>query len=434
MKIIKTLKEAGYKAYWAGGVVRDYLLEIPNHDIDIATDATPNEVKELFPDAIMTDDRMGVVLVKDGNEYVEVVTFRGERNYADHRHPSEVEFVKTVEEDVKRRDFTINGMLMDPETKEILDYVGGEKDLEDSIIRAIGDPDERFKEDPVRMIRAIRFAAKLEFHIDIKTWESIKRNVELIRLLSGERIYMEINKIFQSRNTTRAFELLYVSGILEIILPEVAALKYLDDAKEFHPEKDVWEHTMLMVEDSTNTLMSWCCLLHDTGKPVARTKTDRVRFNGHDVAGAWIAKDVLERLHVCSKDADKIVYVVRHHMKVREFTKMRKATLKKYLADENFQILMELSYLDATSSQKMYPYFPLNLDAFNFIDQYRCTLTEEQIKPKPLINGDDLISLGIRPGPIFKVILSDVSDKQLNEEIETKEDAIEFVKTYYKGV
>ncbi len=428
-KIVNKLVVNGYKAYFAGGCVRDKILGLPFKDIDIVTEAKPNDVMGLFRRTIPVGIQFGVIIViVDGVEF-EVATFRKDNSYIDGRHPESIKFSDELE-DAKRRDFTINGMFYDPINHKIIDYVDGRKDINNRLIRSIGKPIERFNEDKLRMMRAIRFASRFGYDIEKDTWNAIKLLNKDIVSVSNERVNDELVKILTDNDPKRGIELLYESGLLNIILPEVAKLKGVEQPKDFHPEGDVFIHTLLMLKnmDNPSRELALAVLLHDVGKPSTISYDGRIRFNSHDKVGADIAKGVCKRLKLSNKSANRVVDMVAKHMKFMNVQKMRESKLKRFLRMENFSDHLELHRLDCISSHN-------KLDHYYFcINKLKDYSSEDNIilNPPKLIDGKVLVDMGFKPGPIFKKIFKDVESAQLENSIKTKADAIDFVNSRYK--
>ena len=334
--IVSTLRQAGYQAYLVGGCVRDLLLGCHPKDFDVSTDAPPQRLLELFPKSGQVGAHFGVVLVRDGGHHVEVATFRSEHDYADGRRPSNVHFEADPRQDVLRRDFTINGLMMDIESRAVLDYVGGRADLEARLIRAIGDPELRFREDHLRLLRAVRLATRFGFEIEAATLAAIRRNHALIRKVSAERIREELTRILTEGSARRGFELLDTTGLLDDLLPEIAAMKGVEQPPEFHPEGDVFIHTLLLLDNlpqlCTPTL-AWGALLHDVGKPATfRKAPDRIRFDNHVDVGVKIAEGICQRLHFSNDDTEQIIALVDNHMRFMDAMRMNESTLKNLCA------------------------------------------------------------------------------------------------------
>lgn len=425
--ITKILKNHGFMAYFAGGCVRDAIMNIEPVDYDIATDASPDKVMELFPKTFPVGVQYGVVLViKDGIQF-EVTTFRKDGRYVNGRHPESVSFSKTPAEDVKRRDFTINGLLYDPFKDEILDYVGGRDDIKSGVIRAIGDPNERFQEDKLRIMRAVRFAARYKYTIEENTMSAIKIFAKKINEVSPERIRDELDKIFRGENPGLGLEMLLLTGILIEILPEVSAMEGVEQPSEFHPEGDVFTHTKIMLDmlkDPTRVL-AFSALLHDVGKPKTFSRAERIRFDGHVPLGARMADEITRRLRFSNDEREKIVRYIENHLKFMDVQEMRTAKLKRFMQSDTFLEELELHRVDCLASHG-------KLDNWEFCKKKLEEYSKEEIKPEPIISGDDLIILGYKPGPLFKEILIKSGDLQLENKIKTKEEALTWVKKNYK--
>ena len=421
--IVKTLQGNGYKAYFAGGCVRDMIMGRESADYDIATNALPNDVMHLFEETIPVGVQFGVVIVlKEGHNF-EVATFRTEGSYSDGRHPDYVAF-STPEDDVKRRDFTINGLLYDPIKNEMLDYVSGREDISKGIIRTIGNPIERFTEDKLRMIRAARFACRVNFPIHEKTRQAIIKLARQIHVVSAERIREELEKILTSPNPHIGIRLLDEFHLLQEILPEVSGMKGVRQPENFHPEGDVFVHTLLCLSKMKNP--SWTLamglLLHDIGKTVTFEESDRIRFNLHEKVGADMAANICNRLKTSNVEKERIVWLVQKHLYFKDAQKMRLSKLKRLFASDAYPELAELCRIDALSSSG-------DLSDYNYCQEMFSKLPQEEVKPKPLINGLDLIALGLKPGPLFREILTKIEDEQLEGNLKTKEEALEKVKS-----
>lgn len=428
--IVKRLNEAGFIAYWVGGCVRDLLLNRHPNDYDIATNAVPEKVQELFEKTIPVGKQFGVLLVVIGEDSFQVATFRSESDYRDGRHPGIITFGDPVN-DAKRRDFTINGLFYDPIKGEVIDYVGGRKDIEQRLIRAIGNPEERFNEDYLRMLRAIRFAAQLDFEIERETFIAVQNNAEKIKLISAERVRDELLKLFLPPHAARGLELLKNSGLLKHILPEVYDMIGCEQSPIYHPEGCVYTHTLRMLEnlppDSSHILV-WSALLHDVGKPRVATRSqsdDRLLFYEHDAVGAEMARQILERLKFPSDEIEDIVVCIRHHMQLKDAPKMKKSTLRRMLARPTFPIEIELHRLDCVASHRQ-------LDIYEFLKQKQQEYSEKPPLPQPLITGEDLKKLGFTEGVELGMVLKQIREKQLQDEITTREQAIEFAKNLMK--
>jgi poly(A) polymerase len=424
-QITADLRAHGFKAYLVGGCVRDLLLGIPAKDFDVATDAAPDQVLALYPDAHCVGAHFGVVLVCRGEATVEVATFRSDRDYADGRRPSSIKFESDPEQDALRRDFTINALFLDPVTNEVLDFVGGRADLSARLIRAIGNPETRFREDRLRMLRAVRFAARLGFDIELETENAIRRMRGQIHDVSAERIKDELVRILTDGNARRGFELLDRTGLLEEILPEVAAMKGVEQPPEFHPEGDVWAHTLMMLEglpkDASPTL-ALGVLLHDVGKPPTFRIADRIRFDGHVEAGEALTREIMSRLRFSNDDIRQVEALVANHMKFKDAPRMKDSTLKRFLRLQDFDEHLELHRLDCTSSHGW-------LDNYEYVRAKREEFGHEHIAPPRLVTGKDLIERGYTPGPEFGRMLSLIEDAQLEGRVKTKEEAIALAET-----
>jgi poly(A) polymerase len=427
-ELARRLRERGHIAYFAGGCVRDMVRGLPAKDFDIATDATPNVVQKLFPHTYAVGAHFGVVVVVDNGFNFEVATFRSDGAYLDHRHPIDVRF-SSPEEDARRRDFTINGMFFDPEKNEVIDFVGGDADIERKIIRAIGDPVARFSEDRLRMLRAVRFATVLDYKIDNQTWDALLASAPSINEISAERIRDELLKIFLSSNRVRGWELLDESGLMRVLLPELEAMKGCLQPEQFHPEGDVFEHTKLMLgllPEKVSAPLILAVLFHDVGKPITASvdETDRIRFNEHDRIGAVMTEVIMERLRFSRAEIGAVVEMVRQHMVFKDVPKMRVAKLKRFMARPTFEEELELHRVDCASSHQM-------MDNYEFLLRKREEFANEPIIPPPLVRGDDLIAFGMKPGPTFGEILEAVETKQLEGALESREHALAWVKREY---
>lgn len=425
VQIVQTLQEHGYKAFLAGGCVRDMIMGKESFDYDIATDAMPHDVIRIFQKTIPVGIQFGVVIVvKEGHNF-EVATFRTEDSYSDGRHPDRISF-STPENDVKRRDFTINGLLYDPVKDEILDYVGGRKDIEAGIVRTIGDPIERFTEDKLRMIRAARFACRFHFSIHKDTQQAIMQLAPQIHMVSAERIREELEKIITGPNPHIGIKLLEELHLLQEILPEVSNTRGVQQPENFHPEGDVFIHTLLALSKMENP--SWTLamgvLLHDIGKAVTFTVTDRIRFNLHEKVGADMATEICDRLKTSTDDKERIRWLVLKHLCFKDAQKMRLNKLKRLFAEEGYPELAELCRADALASSG-------DLSDYDYCQEMFQKLSREEVKPEPLITGHDLIAMGLKPGPLFKEILTKIEDEQLDGNLTTKETAIERVKELF---
>ena len=452
--IVQTLRQRGYQAFLVGGCVRDLLLGREPKDYDVATNATPEQVMTIFPETYAVGAQFGVVLVPESESLserdvasnvstenvaagdttfslsthahaVEVATFRSDIAYSDGRDPDEVRFSQDPREDVARRDFTINGMLLDPVNGEVLDFVGGRKDLEDKIIRAIGDPELRFAEDKLRMLRAVRFAARFEYAIEPGTFAAIQKLAGEIGVVSRERVRDELTRMLTEGHARRAFLLLDESGLLREMLPEISAMKGVQQPPQFHPEGDVFVHTLLLLENLPHPCppaLAWGALLHDVGKPATfRVAPDRIRFDGHVDVGAKMAEEICRRLRFSGDDTAQVLALVDNHMRFGQATRMSESTLKKFLRMPQFDQHMALHRADSLASNG-------NLSTYEFVKEKLTAIPPEKMRPAPLLSGDDLIAAGHVPGPKFREILEAVEDAQLEGRLGSKQSALEFVR------
>ncbi len=425
--IVVRLREHGYEAYWVGGCVRNMLLGLPPEDIDIATNARPEETMQLFSKTIPVGVRFGVILVVQEDVQLEVATFRSDGVYLNYRHPQEVHF-STAGEDAVRRDFTINALFYDPLEKKVIDFVRGEQDLKAGIIRGIGNPADRIREDALRMLRAIRFSTRFGFTLEPTTWAALCEAAPLITRISADRIREELVKILCGPQAGRGIELMEQSGLLREILPEVAQLKGIPQPPSFHPEGDVLTHTVLgmnLLENASPTL-AFGLLLHDVGKFPTYEEADRIRFNLHDKVGAEIADTICRRLNFSNADRSQIVQLVERHMKFLHIRDMRQAKLRRFLASPTIEEDLELHRIDCLTSHA-------DLENYDFCREKleEFSREEEELIPPPLITGDDLIAEGYQPGPQFKEILNTVAEAQLEGTLKSKEEALKFVRQKY---
>lgn len=427
--VVRRLHDAGFLAYYAGGCVRDTLLGLTPKDFDIATSAPPETVQRLFPRTIAVGAHFGVICVLQDGVPFEVATFRSDEAYVDGRHPTGVTF-STPQLDAERRDFTINGMFFDPLRDEVIDYVHGREDLKNGIVRAIGDAAQRFREDRLRLLRAVRFAAAFGFVVEPATWEAVRANASEIHAVSAERIREELVRIFTAPTRLRGFDLLDASGLLAEVLPEVDALKGCEQPPQFHPEGDAFVHTRLMLEllpAATSVPLVFSVLLHDIGKPSTFSldpKEGRIRFSGHDKVGAEMTLRVMERLRFSREEIDATVEAVANHMVFKDVQAMRVAKLKRFMARPHFADELELHRVDCASSHGM-------LDNHVFLLQKREEFAHEPLIPPPLINGRDLIALGWKPGPKIGEILEAVQTRQLEGSLKNRDEALAWVRTEY---
>jgi poly(A) polymerase len=453
--IVRTLREDGHQAYLVGGCVRDLLLGREPADYDVATDATPDEVMRIFPETYAVGAQFGVVLVPEPVESrpsvilsedagangapllqskdllssrhkscVEVATFRRDVGYSDGRHPDEVQFSRDPREDVQRRDFTINGLLLDPIKGEVFDFVGGQDDLKAGIIRAIGDPTLRFAEDKLRMLRAVRFASRFEYTIDPSTFSAVQKLAPQISQVSRERVRDELTRMLIEGHASRAFELLDQTGPLREVLPEIAAMKGVEQPPEFHPEGDVFVHTLLLLDNLPHpcpATLAWGALLHDVGKPPTfRRAPDRIRFDEHAKVGTKMAEAICQRLRFSNDETKQILALVENHMRFGDVQRMKASTFKKFIRLPRFDQHLELHRLDCESSHR-------SLRMYDFTREQMAKLPPAEVRPHPLLSGDDLAAAGYTPGPLFKEILAAVEDAQLEGRVNSRDDATRFV-------
>ncbi len=429
--IVRRLRSAGYQALYAGGCVRDRLLGIEPGDYDVATDAEPEAVQELFRRTVPVGASFGVVIVVEDEVPVEVARFRADDEYLDGRHPVAVR-PATPQEDAQRRDFTINGMFIDPESGEVFDYVEGRTDLRAGIVRAIGDAEERFAEDHLRMIRAVRFAARLGFEIEAATRSAIERNASKIQTVALERVGDEIVRILTEGGARSGFELLDATGLLAEVLPEVAAMRGVEQTPDYHPEGDVFEHTMRLLAgldelppDRRDEALALGALLHDVSKgECSARKGDRITFYGHTEIGAERAVAICQRLRRSRSVWQEVEYLVRNHLRHVSASEMRKSTLRRFLSEEHIDNLLALARLDALASNG-------DLTSYRFCKEQLETIGAEQMRPPPILRGRDLIDLGWQPGPQLGRILEAVETRQLEGEITNREQAVEWVEREY---
>ncbi len=419
-KIAQVLHKKFHIAYFAGGCVRDFLMKRSPEDIDIATTAVPDQVEALFSKTIPVGKQFGVILVLEGDKPFEVATFRTEGGYADGRHPGHVNFT-VPEDDARRRDFTVNGLFYDPFAGKVIDFVGGEKDLKAKIIRAIGNPEERFEEDKLRLLRAIRFASSLGFEIEPETWKAIQKNAAKINQVSPERIRDEIVKILTRPNPARGLDLLSESGLLKEILPEVEKMKGCKQQPDFHPEGDVYVHTRLLLEKlkDPTPVLALSALFHDIAKPVtAGEKNGKITFYEHAPIGARMTKAIMKRLRFSNDEIEAVCECVANHMKFADVQKMRSGKLKLFVIRPTFETELELHRIDCSSSHGM-------LDNYYFLKDKLKEYAAEELRPKPFINGNDLQGLGMKPGPEMKPLLEELYVLQLEGELKDREQALE---------
>lgn len=428
LKVIRRLRQAGHEALWAGGCVRDRLLKRTPSDYDVATSARPAQIQKLFNRTVPVGKAFGVILVIEGGVPVETATFRGEGAYRDGRRPSKVYFTD-AEEDARRRDFTINGLFYDPVRLKLIDYVGGRADLRSKTVRAIGDPVRRFEEDHLRLLRAVRVATVLNFRIEPRTWKALRKLAPKIKKISAERIREELTRILCSKHASRGLDLLRRSGLLKLLLPEVEAMAGVKHSPDFHPEGDVWVHTRLVMSKlphPRSPALAWAALLHDVGKPRTAEKKKvkgswRWRFPGHAEVGERMSRKILARLKWPRADADAVCAMVANHMTFKDVRAMRLSTLKRLLARPTFAEELDLHRADCLGSHRM-------LKNFNFLKRKRREFGVEQVRPKPLVNGRDLLAMGLAEGPLIGELLRAVEERQLEGELKTREQALEWLR------
>lgn len=425
LEIILELRRRGHEAYLVGGCVRDRLLGIPPKDYDVSTDATPDQILALFPKSQTVGAHFGVVLVsRPGGVHVEVATFRSEGAYADGRHPDQVCFETDPALDARRRDFTINGLMQDPVAGQVLDFVNGRADLAAGLIRSIGDPQQRFTEDHLRMLRAVRFAARFNFEIEPETLRSIQSLAASICRISAERIREELVRILTEGNARRGFELLDATGLLVHVLPEVKALQGVQQPPEYHPEGDVWTHVLMMLEQLHNPTptLALGVLLHDVGKPPTFRIADRIRFDGHAEVGTKMAEKRLCQLRFSNGDVEQVTSLVANHMRFKDVRQMRMSTLKRFLCLPHFEEHLELHRLDTLASNGY-------TDAYEFVKGKLKEFGQEELTPPRLITGRDLIEAGYKPGPALGRALQAVETAQLDGEISSREEALDVARS-----
>jgi poly(A) polymerase len=423
--IVHRLQAAGFEAFWVGGCVRDVLLGREPSDYDIATNARPEQSEKLFPKIVPVGKQFGVLLVVEGGHQFQIATFRAEADYKDGRRPETIRFAD-AREDAIRRDFTVNGLFFDPIANQLHDWVGGEKDLREKIIRTIGSPDERFAEDHLRLLRAIRFAAQLGFEIEGQTFAAVQKHTDKIRLVSAERIRDELLKLFAPPHAARGLTLLHESGLMPHVLPELVPTLTCNQSPDYHPEGTVFNHIRLMLENLPRLLpdesLPWTAILHDIAKPQTMSRGDDglIHFYTHEKVGAEMAEEILQRLKFPRKQTDEIAATVRHHMQFKDAPKMRKSTLRRMLMRETFPLELELHRLDCLGSHR-------RLDIYDFLCEQRAHLNDQPHLHPPLLTGEDLIALGMKPGAELGAMLAEIREKQLADELTTAGEAREWV-------
>ena len=437
--VIRERRRYGYQAYLVGGCVRDLLLGREPADFDVSTNATPDQVMRIFPQTYAVGAQFGVVLVPAPEDVpgdaaaahpgvIEVATFRSDIGYSDGRHPDQVRFSQDPAEDAQRRDFTINGLLFDPAHNQVLDFVGGRNDLENQIIRSIGEPERRFKEDKLRMLRAVRFAARFKYTIETRTFHEIQQSACTIHQVSHERIRDELTKMLTEGQARSAFLLLDKTGLLHELLPEIEAMKGVAQPPQFHPEGDVFVHTLLLLQDLPHPCLptlAWGALLHDVGKPPTfRVAPDRIRFDDHVEVGVKMAEKICRRLRFSNEDTQQILALVDNHMRFADVARMKDSTFKRFVRMPRFAEHLELHRIDCRASHG-------DLSLYQYTKERMAAIPAAMMRPAPLLTGDDLISAGYKPGPRFKKILSAVEDGQLEGGLQTKEQAMDLVTREY---
>ncbi len=427
VKIVGRIQDAGFTTLFAGGAVRDMIREDSDlNDIDIATVAHPAEISKIFRNVHGVGESFGVMMVVENGIPFEVATFREEGEYVDGRHPESVKY-STPDQDAKRRDFTINGMFYDPLTDTVYDYVGGQEDLKRGVIRTIGNAHDRFSEDYLRMLRAIRFAVRFDFKIEQSTWNALCQLSSKITGISAERIFVELNKMLIGPRPSTAIRLMRDCGLLEQILPEVSAMSGVEQPKEYH-DSDVFDHTMKVVDgigENPSEALAWSALLHDIGKPPTQTFEDRIRFNNHHHVGAEMAEKLLNRLKVSNALKDVILACVENHMHFIAVQDMRKSKLKRFLARETIETELKLHVADCLASHG-------GIDNYTFLRAKQEEFASEGVKPNPLLQGRDLIASGLKPGPLFGEILTASYDAQLEGDIVDRDSALLWLESYLK--
>jgi putative nucleotidyltransferase with HDIG domain len=427
-EIVARLRAAGHQAYFVGGCVRDLLMGREPKDFDVATSAPPDQVLALFERTFSVGAHFGVVLVSTGELVTEVATFRSDGVYSDGRHPDAVRFASSPEEDVKRRDFTINGMMLDPVDDSVLDLVGGRKDLELGLVRAIGGPRQRFTEDKLRMLRGVRFAARFAFDLEPATERAIEHLAPFVSQVSRERVRDELTLMLTEGRARRAFEMLDSTGLLAQVLPEVVKMKGVQQPPQYHPEGDVWVHTLMLLEGlpaSCPAPLAWGALLHDVGKPATfRVAPDRIRFDGHVEAGVRIAEAICRRLRLPNHETEQILSLIANHMRFADVQKMKESTLKRFFRLKEFDQHLDLHRLDCLASHG-------SLALYDFARERFQTLPVEQVRPSLLLTGNDLIEAGYKPGPQFSAMLTMAEDAQLEGTVHSTDEALALVEKHW---
>jgi poly(A) polymerase len=429
VQIVRRMREAGHVAYFAGGCVRDMVRGIEPHDFDIATSATPEQIRNIFPRTVPVGAAFGVVLVLANDHQFEVATFRSDEAYLDGRRPSAVRY-GTPEEDAQRRDFTVNGMFFDPLEDRLIDFVGGKADIERRLIRTIGEARHRFGEDKLRLLRCIRFATTLGYEIEPATFAAVREMAPQISVVSAERIRDELTKIFTRANPGRGLVLLEESGLLREVLPEVAAMKGVEQPPEFHPEGDVFTHVKLMLDEmpaQPSVTLAWAVVLHDVGKPPTFKVAERIRFDEHDAVGAEMTEAILRRLRFSNEEIERIVLCVAEHMRFRHVQEMRASKVKRLMARPTFADELELHRLDCVASHG-------SVENVEFLLRKAKEMPPEVVRPKPLVNGRDLLAIGFTPGRLVGAVLKEIEELQLEERLASREAALAYARERLRGV
>jgi len=437
LQVVESLRAAGFEAYLAGGCVRDLLLGREPKDYDVATSATPGAVLSLFPRTFAVGAHFGVVLVADGDEegygVTEVATFRSDGAYSDGRHPDAVQYTTSAEEDVRRRDFTINGLLLNPAQgtddlrSAVIDRVGGLADLDAGIVRAIGRPEFRFEEDHLRMLRGVRFAARFGFELETSTRSAMRALAPRIAAVSRERVRDELTMMLTEGHARRAFELLDETGLLQEVLPEIAKMKGVAQPPQFHPEGDVWTHTLLLLdqlEAGCPMTLAWGALLHDVGKPPTFRVAERIRFDGHVEVGVAMGAEICRRFRFSNEETRQVLALIENHMRFADAGRMKASPLKRFFRLEGFDQHLALHLMDCLAASG-------NLDHWNFVRERYEAMPEEVVRPQPLVTGRELIAAGYKPGAAFKEMLRSVEDAQLEGTVTTPDEALSLILERY---
>lgn len=442
LEIIEDLKKAGYEAYWAGGCVRDMLLGIQPKDFDIVTSAKPDDIERILEHTIPIGKQFGVILAIKNGHHFEIATFRSDAGYSDGRRPDAVEFTN-AKEDALRRDFTINAMFYDPSTDQVMDYVDGQKDMRDRLVRFIGNPEERIKEDHLRILRAVRFRNAFDFQYHPETYQSIKKHVNLIKSISPNRIADELNKMIMSKNPARAFEELFEIGALQIIIPELCNLKGLAQPLMYHQEGDVWDHSMKALSSLTDEdadpdplpaeapslALKWATILHDIGKYETFAQDhERIRYNHHAEAGSEIAKKILTRLNFPNKIIDRVYWLIRHHMMIVPLVEMPDGRRRHWFLEPGFEELLELNRADSVGT------LPFDIGLYEKLKLlYRHEIAKLKLMPKNLLSGEEIMKICNLPeGQKVGEIVKELRDLQLSHELKTKAEAKKYLQEKYK--